>query len=508
MATEYIHISSKIHSWVKKELIQKKFLSPWGVIFLILMSVAGGFLAANDLFFVPIALGILLVGIGIIYYCLFKPLIGFYIIIFAGFFIFYPNHLLGKEILPLSTGLEILILFLFLGTFISTKSGDLNPSGGLLKTFVSITFLILTLYIAVQAFNPNVRGYASWFPVFKRSIVFVLIYIAAYRIIDTTEKFRFFSRFWIVLSLVTAVYGCFQQWFGYLPMEMNYILSTPGGLDLLFQGGQLRKFSILSDVVSFGVLCASMALFTLIIAINEKEKWRKYRLFLFSVIMLLGMAYSGTRTATIILPAGFILYGLITIQNKTTLVALFVSVLVFMAVMFAPIYSNPSLNRVRSTFDSKDASLNVRDKNRHYIQPYLHSHPIGGGIGTSNFAGYYNHPYHPLAGFATDSAFLKVGLEYGWIGLIFMMLFNLAILYQGIYYYFKIRDDELRLYVVAIVCTLFPLIVTQYAQETVGQFPAGIFFFSSLSLMKRLLEFDQRKNLVRSAGDDKLMTSL
>ena len=165
------------------------------------------------------------------------------------------------------------------------------------------------------------------------------------------------------------------------------------------------------------------------------------------------------------------------------------------AVLFAPIYSNPTLNRVRSTFDTKDASLNVRDKNRKTMQPYLQSHPIGGGIGTTNFAGYYDHPYHYLAGFATDSGILKVGLEYGWIGLILMMGFQLAILYQAINYYFKIRDKELKLYVVAIACTLFPIIVTQYSQETVGQFPSGIFFFSSISLLKRLLEFDQKQNL-------------
>ena len=52
-----------------------------------------------------------------------------------------------------------------------------------------------------------------------------------------------------------------------------------------------------------------------------------------------------------------------------------------------------------------------------------------------------------------------------------------------------------------ILCTLFPIIVAQYAQESVGQFPGGIFYFCCLSLMKRLLEFDeqqQTKNIQRS----------
>lgn len=38
--------------------------------------------------------------------------------------------------------------------------------------------------------------------------------------------------------------------------------------------------------------------------------------------MLLGMAYSGTRTATAILPAGLGFMGLLTIQNKKILILL------------------------------------------------------------------------------------------------------------------------------------------------------------------------------------------
>ena len=494
MERQQAHITTRFHSWVKKELIQKKLSSPWGIWILVVIALAGGFLAANDLFFVPIALGGLLAGLVVVYFCLFKPLIGFYIMTFGAFFVFYPNHLLGQDLLPLSTALEIVILFLFLGTYISKKSADVQQSSGLLKTLVSITLLILIAYIGIEAFNPNVRGYGSWFGAFKRAVVLALVYISAYRIIDTKEKFRYYVNFWIFFSFITALYGCFQQWFGLLPMEMAYIMRTPGAMDLLFQGGQLRKSSILSDVVSFGVLAGSMCVFTLLLAINEKAQLKKYILFFCALIMVLGMSYSGTRTATIIIPAGFILYGFITIQNRTTLITLFVSVLVAIAVLFAPIYSNPTLNRIRSTFDTEDASLNVRVVNRKFIQPYLHSHPLGGGIGTTNFAGYYDHPYHPLAGFATDSGLLKIGLEYGWIGLILMMASHLAILYQGINYYFRVRDKEIRLYIVAIICTLFPIIVTQYSQETVGQFPSGIFFFSSISLLKRLLEFDQNQN--------------
>jgi hypothetical protein len=454
------------------------------------MSLAGGYFAAKDLFFVPIAFGFVLIGLVVLYCCLFKPLEGFYVLSAFSVFVFYPDHLIGRKMLPLNSVLEILILFLFLGTLISKQYRKSNHTG-LFKSFVGIMLLLNTVYVTIEVFNPNTYGISTWFAAFKRSLVFVMLFAIAYNVIDSKQKIRFFIKFWIVAAFVIALYGCYQQWFGYLPMEMNFIMNTPGEYQLLFQGGQMRKFSFLSDVVSFGVLAGSMAVFTIVLAVNTSDNKRRYGLFFFALIMMLGMAYSGTRTTTIIIPVGLALYGLITIQNKTTLITLFVGLLMAMAVLFAPIYSNPTLNRVRSTFDSKDESLNLRDRNRHYIQPYLYSHPIGGGIGTTNAVGLFLHPYHPLAGFPTDSGLLKNGLELGWVGLILLMLFQLSIFYQGIYYYFKMRNKELKLYLVMILATLFPIIVAQYSQETIGQFPGCIFFFCSISLMKRLRELDK-----------------
>ena len=82
----------------------------------------------------------------------------------------------------------------------------------------------------------------------------------------------------------------------------------------------LRKFSFLSDVVSFGVLSGSMAVVALIMAINEEKKKRKYLLYFGALIMTLGMFYSGTRTTTVILPAGMALYLFMTIRSKTTII--------------------------------------------------------------------------------------------------------------------------------------------------------------------------------------------
>jgi putative inorganic carbon (HCO3(-)) transporter len=486
------HKRLSVTQWLHREIIEKKLGSPGGIVTLMLVATSIGYLLTNrDLLLIPFIITGIFLGLVVVYYCLFKPLTAYYLVTTIAFLAFCPDHLLGID-LPLSTLVEILLLFVFIGCFIFVKA---NPSSrkGIFNTPVSIALMIYTAYLICEMFNTNISDITGWFYTFKRFAVYIFSYFIAYYLIDTPEKFRYFLKYWIVFSFAAGLYGCYQQWFGYLPMEMRYIMRNPIEYKLLFQGGTLRKFSFLSDVVSFGILAGSMAVFTLLLAINEKRTKYKYTLWFFTIILVLGMLYSGTRTTYIMLPAGIALYALLTIQNKTTLTILFVSFVVVFLILFMPV-DTPLLNRIRSTFNTKEASLNVRDMNRHYIQPYIYRHPFGGGVATSGADGTRFYPNHFLAGFPPDSGFLKVSLEQGWIGFALTIFYNLMILYQGIFYYFKMKNREYKIYVAALLASLFSIIVTQYAQVSVGQIPQALFIFSSISLMKRLLEFDEEES--------------
>ncbi len=479
--------SSNLAKWLNKQFLLKGLSSPFGIGLLACIAVAIGFLVSQNLAAIAFASIGAIAAIIVVYYCFFEPVTGYFITMFIAFFAFYPNHILNI-ILPIPTFVELLILIIFFGSYNSAKKLNL-PRNSILLTGVSIVFIIYTIFNIVQFFNPEMQSRGGWLFRFKRYMVYVLVYIVSYRLIDTPQRFRNFMKFWLYMSFIAAAYGCYQQWFGMLPMEISYIKSDPIEYKLMFQGGMLRKFSFLSDVVSFGVLSGSMAVAALILAINETRKKRKYILYFGAFIMTLGMFYSGTRTTTVILPAGMALYLFMTIRSKTTIITLFASVLIALFVLYVPV-DNPVLNRVRSTFNSQDASLNVRDVNRHYIQPYIYAHPIGGGIATTGTEGLTYNPNHLLAGFPPDSGLLKAALEMGWIGLALTMFFYLVILYQCIDYYFRIKNPEYKTYVVAIASALFAMIVTQYAQVAIGQIPGAIFFFGTISMMKRLLEFD------------------
>ena len=43
----------------------------------------------------------------------------------------------------------------------------------------------------------------------------------------------------------------------------------------------------------------------------------------------------------------------------------------------------------------------------------------------------------------------------GWIGLVLTMLLFLMVLYQGIHYYFRMKNEEYKKYMVATTCAIF-----------------------------------------------------
>ena len=151
--------------WLQREILLKKLVSPGGLIFLAAVALASAFLVVNDFFIIPFAAAAALLGIIVIYMCVFKPYIGYYLVSTFAIFVFYPNHLIGRDALPMSFALEILVIFVFLGSYISHHSDE--KKGNLIKTLISIGLIINTAEVILQAFNPNVPGLDVWLPTIR-----------------------------------------------------------------------------------------------------------------------------------------------------------------------------------------------------------------------------------------------------------------------------------------------------------------------------------------------------
>ncbi|RYY61724.1 MAG: O-antigen ligase domain-containing protein [Chitinophagaceae bacterium] len=432
-----------------------------------------------------------IIGLGVTILSFAYPVFGFYFTIVVSYFFADLKRLLHLD-LPIGVYIDLLCMLTFIGVIVQ-KTIRKQPTWAYCDHPIVFAFLAIIVYSLIQIFNPNGGPISASIVLLRRFIALQLMFYCAVQLLGTPREMFNFLKFWFAMALITGLYGVYQEWFGYPAYELNHILSNPLIEALLsLDNGNYRKFSFLPDPTSFGIMMSASALICICFLLWWKGKgWRKYLIAFTAVILLLAMSYSGTRTATFSFLTGISLLILMTLSNRKTLVFATVCFVGFLALLFAPIYNNATLNRLRSTFEfSNDASMNVRDVNRHSIQPYMHSHPIGGGLGTtggdfadlelgSSFA-------HPLKGFKTDSGFLRVALEYGWIGLIMQCLAFFIVLQQGVKVYYRSTDPRNRLLLLVAVICIFSYVVAHYAQGAIGTLPGAFLFYSLVAMIIRL----------------------
>ncbi|ATL48456.1 hypothetical protein COR50_15510 [Chitinophaga caeni] len=473
-----------------KQIQLPKLNSPLGYALLVMVAMVFSVAIAKINFLVGAGIIVGLFGITGVLICLFETKLGFFLTTTLSFFVFYFNRMVD-DVLPVGAVIDILIAVNFVGLYFRktiSRRGYWNYS----KNPITYIYMLFMAYLLVEAFNPSMYSISGWVFAFRKFLNFLMIYFVALNVFETFDDVKQYMKLWLFLCAFAGVYGIFQQWAGLLPFEEHWVTSDPLKFKLYFQGGTIRKFSFLSDPTSYGILMASGAIMSIVLAIGPVIKRHRNYLIIATVLMLMGMAYSGTRTAYAMLPAGLVLFVMMTITSRKTLFFAIAFVMMFVVVVFGPFHSNGTVNRIRSTFEfSKDESLNVRDENRHYIQPYIWAHPIGGGLTTCGVGGEIYNPGHPLAGFPPDSGFLKLALETGWVGIILACALYFIILQTGIHHYYRSRSPEIRSYYVAIVAGIFSMVVANYAQVAIGQIPGAFMFYGSLAMLVRLRAFDK-----------------
>ena len=85
-------------------------------------------------------------------------------------------------------------------------------------------------------------------------------------------------------------------------------------------------------------------------------------------------------------------------------------------------------------------------------------------------------------------------MELGWVGLLVFCTLVFTILRAGIRNYFRMRDPELKTYILALVLIVFALGIGNYPQEALVQFPNNIYFYLAAALITVLYQLDVQQN--------------
>ena len=326
----------------------------------------------------------------------------------------------------------------------------------------------------------------------------VMYYIFLYNI-RTISFIKTIFKLWLVLATIGAIYGLKQEFMGFFPFEDAYLHSDPNIASLLFIGGTWRKFSIFNDPVIFAYTMVVSSLLCIGLMTGPMAKWKKWMLAFLALLFTDSMLYSGTRGAFVLTPAAMILYAILKFNKKILIVAL-IGAVGFLVLINMPT-SNNTLYRFQTAFKpNNDLSYLVRKNNQKRIQPYILSHPMGGGLGATGEWGLRFAPGSYLAHFPPDSGYVRVAVECGWLGLLIMCTLMFTIMSVGIKNYYAIKDPQLKSYCLAMILVVFAFHIGNFPQEALVQFPSNVFFYLVAAIIIIVKKLDDQKNMLNNGN--------
>jgi putative inorganic carbon (HCO3(-)) transporter len=321
----------------------------------------------------------------------------------------------------------------------------------------------------------------------------ILLYIVCFRMFCSFKELKRFTIFWLVISMIVALYGFYQEFIGLTNFEMHWITSNPERYKLYFIWNNMRKFSFLSDPSAYGLYLSMSALACLVLSLGPFKSGFRILLAICGVLQLMAMSYSGTRTAIAMAAVGIVFYILLTLKDRKTIIATVAAGFVGAILFFGPFYGG-TMNRIRSTFNPEDdPSMEIRDKKRVRLQKYVQSHPIGGGLFTTGVNGLRYSPGHELSqGWDADSGYLLIGLELGSIGLLLFLVFFFLVMVKGINNYYSINDPLLKTINLAYLVPLFALSVAHFTQDAMFTKPMNLVVIAAYAVIVKIPSFDRK----------------
>lgn len=470
--------------------LSNKLEGPSGIIFLLTSSVFFAFVISKYGMVPGIMIILLLIGLPVVYGLVAFPKFGLVVFLTCAYFIMWVGRF-GIDF-PLGTLMDLMEVLFIIGLFIQQKK---KADWEIFKGPMSTMILIWILYNLIEVINPTAESRLAWVYTVRSVAVIMLMYFIFLYNIRTKEFVKLILKMWLLFSLIGALYGLKQQYIGFSDAEDRYLHSDPNIELLLFIGGQWRKFSIYNDPVAFSYNMVVSSLLCLGILTGPISKNKKIIVASIALLCLLSMLYSGTRGAFVLPPVALVMFAILKF-NKQVMIAGIAFMLIMAAAIFIPT-TNPTLYRFQTAFrPSEDASFNVRKINQKRIQPFIQTHPLGGGLGATGTWGQRFAPNSMLANFPPDSGYVRVAVELGWVGLFIFCLLIFTILRVGINHYFAIQDPELKSYCLAMVLIIFTFHVGNYPQEAIVQFPSNVYFYLAAALIEICYRIDQKSNTI------------
>ena len=391
---------------------------------------------------------------------------------------------------PIGTLMDGIQALLLLGLIVQIKNNDNNWE--YFKSPVTTVLLIWLGYNILEFGNPWAESRMAWMYTIRTVGIVLLGYFVHLYNIRSINYIRTLFKLWLFMSLIAALYAYKQEFIGFSDAEEAYLHSDPAIASLLFIAGHWRKFSTFSDPVSFSYNMVMPTILCICLIAGKMKLWKKAVLAILAALYMSSMLFSGTRGANVLLPAALLLFAILN-YSKKVLIFTCIAAVFLLALINVPT-GNANIQRFQTAFrPNNDDSYNLRKQNQKRIQPYILTHPMGGGLGATGDWGKKFAPGSMLSRFPPDSGYIRVAVEEGWIGLLLFCTMMFVILKKGINNYYQMKDPELKNYCLAMTLVVFAYNIANFPQEALVQYPSNVFFYLEVALIEITYRLDMAK---------------
>lgn len=342
--------------------------------------------------------------------------------------------------------------------------------------YIALAWFIINL---MEVANPAGASLLGWMNEIRfTSVNWLLIAPLAFVLFNKKRDINGFIVLIIACSVMAALYGMKQLYIGVSPGEQQWLNEGADFTHIVF--GKLRVFSFYTDAGQFGASQAQMSLVALVLALGPFKTWKRILLLISAAILFQGMLISGTRGALFALISAAFFAILLSKNFKVLIVGSFIAVCFLGFLKYTTIGAgNYEINRLRTALDPTDPSLNARFINQAKLKQVLANMPFGGGVGVSGINGSIYNSDKLLSTIPPDSYWVKVWTMYGVVGLVIWFSMNMFILGKCCGIVWNLKDDKLRVKMIALTAGTAGLFFCSYGNEVMNGFPSSMILYMS-----------------------------
>lgn len=356
-----------------------------------------------------------------------------------------------------------------------------------LGTPMIVALGLWTGYLVLQLFNETCGlpiSVSNWLTNLNfYAFYFILAYVLVSKIINTPENIMRFLRLWAIFSIIATYWAWRQKTFGWDSTEKAWLMG--GAMRTHIIGGSIRYFSFFSDAANFGCSLGASAAAFYIVALTSKLKKDKILFWIAAALSTYSFFASGTRSGLLCFMAGMGLYVFLSKSIKLTATVLIFGGLFVGFLAFTDIGNgNMQIRRMRTAFDTNDASKNVRDLNKQALAKYLQDAPFGMGINIDEQRIPAFNKFKVVYETSNDSTYVFFWQRTGIVGVYVFALMNIIILIGGCYLtLFRLQNKACKGIAAAFTCAFLAINAGGYANHILMQYPNIIIYYGGMAIV-------------------------